>query len=522
MELHKNVPATKSWLCCTMLLFAVAAFWSAEPAQAQAGTGPSRETEPVVLTGSMFPDVAGDDISRMAAFRWDAVLESFELIRFQIDEKKVKVFWLGSPWEFSQTLYDVAGDEGGILDGDDELVFLFQDSGPQAPAEAEWPLGTGLIRHEIAVTNPDQLSDVRWVYLFNLTGWQPPAGYVTWDASQFSDISSTLFELDYVDRWVLEGYRVNSPCGTGVDLIDRVKARTGVVGNPLTETEEDWNNTAIYLGGIVGPVRAIRSVRGAASALNTFHHDIIYHSMWEREVTLRVHPIGRITLYLDWLPQPNMTYLASNVSGGVAVDGDDDSEVSLERPSWEIIRGSYGGLALMANPVPSPYVDEMNRYYRDDDRFDDAPDETYIDEDDSAFGNFGLQGVNFTGDESTGVVTRFRVYPLCSDTGDAAAGAGFRNLWDNPFITAVSPQWRTLGPIRNLLNTDGPIQVTQSWPAVNGAEAYRVYASDTADLPRESWTLLTETTGLTFTDPKDPVTRFYSVVPVSGGDEGDW
>ena len=38
-------------------------------------------------------------------------------------------------------LYDVAGEDGGLLDSDDELVFLFKDSGPQAPVDATWPAG---------------------------------------------------------------------------------------------------------------------------------------------------------------------------------------------------------------------------------------------------------------------------------------------------------------------------------------------------------------------------------------------
>ncbi len=522
MELHTTGPATKSWLYGAMSLFSFAVLWSAAPALAQSGTGPTRETEPIVLTGSMFPDVTGDVIERMAVYRWDDIGQVFLLIPFQIDEKMDQVFNPGTQFEITQTLFDVNGEEDGTLDSDDELVFLFQDAGPLAPLEADWPTGTSLIRHEIEVTNPDEPTDVRYVYLFSLSNWQVPSGYVNWAGTQSADISSSSFELEYLDRWLLHGYRVNAPCGSGLDLIDRLKTRTGVIGNPLTETEEMWNSTAIWLGGKVGPVRAIRSVRGAASAINTFHHDLVYNNLWEREVTLRVHPLGLITYYLDWLPQTGLTYYANDYPDGLTLDGDPNPGVPLTRADWELVRSPGGGLVMLSYSLPSPYVDAINRYHLDDDSFDDSPSGAYDDEDDMAIGNIGLQAVNFTGDETTAVITRWRTYPLCSDTGDAVMGAEYRHLWDVPFTHSVTPQWRTLGPIRNLLNTNGPVETTLSWPAVNGADAYRVYVSDTVDLPRESWTLLTETTDLTTTDPKDPVSRFYSVVPVSGGDEGDW
>ena len=492
------------------------------PAVAQSGIAPTRETEPVTITGSALPDAAGLDIGDMALFRWDAVGESFVLVPFQIDERLDKVFNPGTAFEITQNLYDVAGEEDGTLDADDELVFLFQDAGPQAPVGADWPTGSTLLRHEISVTNPDLPSDVRRVYLFNLTGWTAPPGYVTWDGAANSSISSGVFELEFTDRWLLLGYRVQTACGSGADLIDRVKTRTGEIGQPLTETEELWNSTASYLGGIVGPVRAIRVVRGAASAINTFHHDLVYENLWEREITLRVHPLGKITYYFDWLPQTGLTYYANDYPAGLTLDGVPNPGVPLTNADWELVRGPGGGLVLLSNVVPSPYVDAINRYHLDDADFDDAPPEAYADEDDMAIGNIGLQAVNFTGDATTPVITRFRHYPLCANTGDATIGPGFRNLWDVPFTTTQTPQWKVLGPIRSLVGTAGPTDLTLTWDAVSGADSYRIYAADGPDLPQASWTLLGETGNQFFADPLDQTTRYYSVAPVAGGVEGDW
>jgi hypothetical protein len=520
VHVYRVPPRIANLKAALILIFIMILF--ALPVSAQSGTGPTRETEPVVITGSAFPDAIGDEISRLALFRWDATGELFELVPFQIDERLDKVFEAGTSSEITQNLYDVGGEEDGTLDADDELVFLFQDGGPQAPVDAEWPTGAALLRHEISVTNPDLPSDVRWVYLYDLDSWSPPPGYVTWDTGQSSSIVSGVFEMEYTDRWLLLGYRVNAPCGSGADLIDRLKGRAGEPGNVLSENEELWNGTSTWLGGLVGPVRAIRVVRGAASAFNAFHYDIMYENLWQREVILRVHPIGQVSQYLDFLPQTGLTYFANDFPAGLALDGIPNPGVPSDLADWELVRGPGGGLVMLGNVVPSPHVGSWDRYHRDDADFEDGPGAAYPDEDDSAIGNIGIRAWNLTGNATTAIINRIRIYPLCSDVGDGTMGAGFRNLWDVPFTTVVTPEWGTLGAIRTLTNSGDPVELTLSWDAVSGADSYRVYAADSPDLPQASWTLLGETANLFFTDPMDLTTRYYSVAPVADGVEGDW
>ena len=126
------------------------------------------------------------------------------------------------------------------------------------------------------------------------------------------------------------------------------------------------------------------------------------------------------------------------------------------------------------------------------------------------------------GDELSPIYIRARIHPLCGDVGDAAMGAEYRRMWETGFTFQTTPEWRILGAIRDLTVQRDLLNIVLSWQAVPGAETYRVYASETPDLPRASWTLLGETAGLTWQDPVDLVTRHYSVVPVANGAEGDW
>src|SRR5262249_30279822 len=137
----------------------------------------------------------------------------------------------------------------------------------------------------------------RFVYLFDGSGLpRSPAAYVSWDREPTTGIASDRYALDYEDRWLLTGLRLLSPCGAGADLLDRFKGRAGLSPQDA-ESEALWNDASIYLGGIVGPVRAIRYVQGAASGLNTIHHDVVYRGRWDRAISLRVHPLDNVWFY---------------------------------------------------------------------------------------------------------------------------------------------------------------------------------------------------------------------------------
>ena len=491
--------------------------------------GASRNEDPVVVSGATLPDLWGTSVNQLAIFRYDPGSNGFVPIPFQVDQRVDHVFSGGTPAEVHELIYDVMHEDDGLLDANDEIALLYPDAGDQAPSGAVWLPGADPARFELRVVDsrPGGPYPDRFVYVFTGSGLVRSAvNYMSWTASASGGISSIRFGLEFADRWLLTGYRVNPPCGTGTDLIDRVKGRAGLAPD-RAESEETWNPISTYMGGLIGPVRAIRYVRGAASGINTVHHDVVYRGFWERVVNLRVHSISAVWFYFDLLPASGTTFLSSTVPAGVAVDGVNDASVGAAIPDWSIVSGPGGGMATIYNIPPSPFVGTADFYYRDDASYNDKPQNapTYGDEDNSAFGNHGLHLDTITSQETDTIPMSFRLYPLCSNEGDAALGAGLRALVDYPLQTSATKQTRAATAVRTLSTGRVGVDMVLAWQPAAGALSYRVYVATNPALAQGSWTLLGTPTGTVFTDvgaAADGVSRFYSVTAVGAGGEGPW
>ncbi len=154
-----------------------------------------RDQDPVLVSGTTLPALSGRNVADLALFRYDPGTASFVPIPFQVDERVDHRFNPGTTSEFVETLYDIFGEDDGLLDGDDELAFLFGDAGPLAPAAAPWVVGADATRYELVVTDP-----------------RPPVSYLAWSGSASGDVGSSSWWIDFSDRWVLDGYRVLPPC----------------------------------------------------------------------------------------------------------------------------------------------------------------------------------------------------------------------------------------------------------------------------------------------------------------------
>jgi hypothetical protein len=511
-----------------------------------AGATADRSEEPVLILGASFPDFSGEAIQDLALFRYDDVSDAFEPVPFQIDERIVdRVFKEGTSFEFTETIYDIYGEDDGLLDGDDELVFLFGDAGPQATAATPWPAGAASQRYEVEIHDPRPGAPEaeRYVYLFLGNGLATsPTSYVSWTISAMADATTPVYTLDYMDKWLLIGLEVASPCGTGADLLDRVKGRGGATLDS-GETEQNWNNAAApanstFMGGLVGPVRAIRYVMGALSAVNTIHHDRIYRGLWERRTDLRVHPVQRAFLYLDWLPSAGATLYLPDDPAGLAVDGSQETPTGWGScpgevagacgsiPDWALYRTPAGGMVFFMDLPPSPHYQGSSAFYLDDDEFNDQTQlvPVYLDDDDEAHDlGIVLEGPGGNGVDDA-ISSSWSVYPLCADTGDATLGADYREFVDHPLGVATLAQFEVLGPIESVTAYRDGDDVVLEWQTVNGASSYRVYASEFADLPRTTWASLGDTATLDFRDSGAAVLaadRHYSVVAIGPGGEGE-
>jgi hypothetical protein len=477
-----------------------------------------RDDQTVAVPGSLLQQLAGTPVSDLAVFRYDQATGAFVTVPFQVDERTLRTFNVDTPDEFTELMYDVAGEDNGLLDAADEVAFRYGDAGIQAPEGAPWPFGAEDTRYEILASDPlvSGPERDRWVYVFAGSGLPPsPPGYVQWNALETGAVVSDRMTIEYTGRWLLTGYRVTG-CGSGADLIDRYKARAGLSPDQ-GETEEVWDLASTYLGGIVGPVRAIRYVLGAASGFNTTHHDVISRGSWKRTVNLRVHPISAIWKYVDWLPQSGLTLFTPSRRGGVPLDGSPDGVPNSPFETWNLVRGPGGGMVFQYDIPPSSLYESIEAYLRDDVDYNDAPTTPpYFDEDDAAWGNHGFNMIGITTSDVDPVTWTLRLAPLCSDEGDADLGDEYQALTDNPLqIQALAQQ--TGVQIRSLILERDRQDVLLDWPPTAGATSYRIFRSSSPDLPRESWPLLDEVTS---TDYRDQGAIglgdfYYSVEPVT-------
>ena len=488
---------------------------------------PTRDDEPVLVAGSSLGEFAGRPIDQLAVFRWNPATSQFDPIPFQIDQRVDQVFDPGTPLQFTERMYDALGTDDGLLDSIDELAFLFGDAGPAAPGDTVWVPGADDARVELRVVSsiPGQNPETRWVYVFAGPALpRSPTSYVEWDESVSSAITTPVFTIEYSGRWLLTGLRIAAPCGSGSDLIDRVKGRAKTQFNNQ-EDEENWNQNSSYLGGIVGPVRAIRYVRGAQSAVNTIHHDIVYRRLWRREVNLRVHPLATASLYIDWRSIPGARYFSPTVQSGVPVDGVNDTVPTTFVP-WKLTMTPQGGLAVVHEIPTSSLYQSRIALYRDDASYNDQIPENpvYGDEDDSAFGDTGVQLQGLSDTSVNPIAMWTLAYPLCANVGDGTLGASYRQFFDNPLQLATIVQQHGLGAVRTLGLARGGNDLVLSWQPVAGATSYRVLTQTDPSAPQENWTLLGETASPAWSDVNGLLggSRYYSVIAVGPNGEGDW
>ena len=490
----------------------------------------ARDEEPVVLRGSQLPILETVDVDHIHLFRYDTSSGSFEPMPYQVDQRVATTFNPGTPLEFVETIYDIFDQDDDVLDDDDELVFRFGDGGDLAPPEAVWPEGSDGERIELELVDPRSSapSPSRFVYVYlgdDLA--RADTAYVSWDPGPTGTLTTSTLQLRWEGNWQLTEFRVLAPCGTGEDLIDRVKGRART-DQGITEDEDAWSLNSSYMGGMVGPVRAIRYVRGAASAVNTIHHDIVYRGWWERVINLRVHPLAEVRLYIDLLPIAGTTFYAPTLAeGGVPIDGIPDA-ISTDPVPWTLTDGPAGGLAIAYDVSPSPGYSARETYYIDDQDHDDRipsnPD--YQDDDDSAYGAHGVRVTGLLDTTIEPLQLRMRTQALCSGIGDAGAGADFRATIDQPFVILVRPQSREGVPIRDVRAASDGIDVVLTWTEVAGAASYRIFRTHDAGRSPSFWAPIATTTEPWFRDVgavAGPEPWFWSVVALDpGGGEGPW
>jgi hypothetical protein len=373
-----------------LLLLAVGA-----AALAISGCTLNRPEDPVVLNGSDVPSLGSVAAGDVVAFRW---LNGWAQVPVQVDERKqvdLGAVYNAAPMGFTTTVYADAGtftgaDADANVDADDEVVFMARDTGLEAPGGTAGPAGTVAgsgVKVRVRTTLGGTARD-GWVYLFKRSGGlSPGAGkeYVDYSFDllsgdykstyelqdgpnpEDSTVTTPYYSLHFGDRWLRDELHVRNGSASGVDILDRAKARL-LPGN-CGRSEDTFDDAeGAFIANKSGPVRAIRSYIGANSGPLTQREHLFYDDREDVRTFLRVHPVPGPLDYFDYSSAASgMTYRNNhNAGAGVAIDGAPDSPVAgaLE---WETVDGPQGGLS-MAHSIDTdvPGFTGGTSYYLDD------------------------------------------------------------------------------------------------------------------------------------------------------------
>jgi hypothetical protein len=284
--------------------------------------------------------------------------------------------------------------EDGLLDGNDELVFMSFDAG-EAVTEDVWPEDvTSRLspRYAITVTDPLSPAQQAWAYLYRSESLPRPSGtYITWtEALQTVQGLSYTLALETEDFVGLSELTVNG----SNDILDRQKVYVNATFDPILLPPQEITLTEESVLDLVGApptvtlsnVGAIRAVGG--NVLTGFGY-AFYGSeltfsflvdLSDRSVVFvvpgQLHA-NDVRTSFDLL-DPALSgfgpavYYDSNTPAGVPIDGAVDAVPSVPPVDWWQWDGAPGGLVMVTASDPGDGI--LTNYYEDDSSAD--PDDT--------------------------------------------------------------------------------------------------------------------------------------------------
>jgi hypothetical protein len=373
-----------------------------------------RSEDPIVVIGSMFPAFSGVPLNELVVYAYRS--GDWQAVPFQIDEVSITGTYVIS--------------DGGLLDANDELVFMAGDAGDQVSA-AIWPADPQArlnSRYAITVSDPLSASQQAWVYLYRSTTLtHSNAVYVNWTQGLQTATALSYTAAFSPTRFLgLADLRIN---GSSTDILDRQKVRVELLGG-FIKFNEEWlasQGPATLTLPITGPIRAATN-EGALRAA-------FYRSRIDFDVKFDLTSLGAIQpdfirTSFDWI-SPTIsgihTYYDSNTPAGVAIDGAPDTISTTPRLDWFQVNGGAagpGGLA-MTFPQVDPRGGTVLNYYKDNGAIDasDTGDQR----------SYGDSGLRINGPYASPAIISFTLTTYILPPGSSAnVGVGY-------FARAVQP-----------------------------------------------------------------------------------
>ncbi|MCI0495306.1 T9SS type A sorting domain-containing protein [candidate division KSB1 bacterium] len=337
----------------------------------------SRDYEPVVLKGLDIKNIVSVPINQIYLYKYNLAENLWTPIPFQIDQKDDSShYWLPAP--------------NDTLDTNDEVVFMARDMGDKAPDNTFWindPESRKNERIELAVIDTLD-SRQAWIYIYQSKTSLALASesYMSYSPDSKGAGADTVFATTYIegnsdggiqDYWSL-------PLGSGVDILDRLKVRLGMLLYnfiPFTAREDLLETYFVKIEKKVGPVRVIRDVFWnidlSSLGVDPFLFDLLLYyypySIESGGVSGTFQPDDHITLIrqsFDLNPAASgMKFYNPNNVSGLTIDGSgnsdgiDDSINDSPEVNWYLITGSQGTVAFVFSL--SPIGKEQVLYYHD-------------------------------------------------------------------------------------------------------------------------------------------------------------
>jgi hypothetical protein len=341
-----------------------------------------RKYDPVVVAAGEALAQKSLQINQLYAYRFDAGSNTWTSMPFQIDEVDDRGKYLR--------------EQDGIVDANDELVFMPGDAGDHAGND-QWLPDAGAqqqTRFELEVTDPLTPDKKGWVYLYQKVTSPPSVqGYIDYSPDPTGAGADTVKGASYIEGHTSNGWinYLTLPRVTSVqpqNLIDRLKvrlkgiARILVFNVPYDATEQD-NFPFVRVNFAKGPVRGLREWELAIelkSGSLTYRIDTTsfvtqyfpYSSALGGDVVVdsvktALAGISLIRISLDF--SPNATgmkfFSITDQTRSFVIDGIQDSpNDSLQDRTWLMATGSAGTILTLAK-VPTVQGTKRKLYYRD-------------------------------------------------------------------------------------------------------------------------------------------------------------
>jgi hypothetical protein len=430
------------------MVVSTAAIWSLVTSLGAAGangTAVAREAalernDPVVVAGASLNGHLGTPLAELVLYAYQGGL--WQPIPFQIDE----VVITGSTY---------VSYEDGLLDANDEVVFMGTDTG-ESVTPGNWPEDDEArlhLRSVITVTDSLAGNSQGWVYLYRSTTLTRTAeSYVAWN-EPLQTLTAVSYTASFSPNEHL-GFANLMVNGVAADILDRQKLRAAVtiyfgpipVSSDVYDEEEVGDLLGVPLTvslPVVGPVRA---VGGSESQKFAF-----YPSRLDLSVAVPVTDIitGALLIHFDSIRVSNdlndpaatgmapATYYNSGLAGGVPIDGVPDA-VPSAAPDWYETAGAIGGLVTVLDVDPGNGI--LSNYYKDDSTVD--PEDTG---DGRSYGDAGLQIAEPNDTTSIGLVTIDQSsYILPGGSGNV--GDSYQARVETPLAVATAEEMFDGGP----------------------------------------------------------------------------